>query len=56
MISSESELSVGYGMRRSTRRKKLPGERAFIVSSDMILRDLKVKVSSRDILVKLGLF
>jgi len=39
-----SEMSGGYGMRRSTRRKKLRGEREFVVSSDSLLRDLKVQI------------
>ena len=31
-------------MRRSTRRKRGRGEKQFIVSSDTLLRDLKVEV------------
>ena len=33
-------------IRRSNRRQKVRGEKEIIVSSDMLLRDLKVKVSS----------
>ena len=32
-------------VRRSTRRKKRRGEREFVVSSDTLLRDLKVQVN-----------
>jgi hypothetical protein len=32
-------------VRRSTRRKRVRGEKEFIVDSDTLLRDLKVKVS-----------
>ena len=31
-------------VRRSSRRQKVRGEREFIVNSDMMLRDFKVKV------------
>ena len=34
----------GYGQRRSTRRKRGRGEKQFVVSSDTLLRDLKVQV------------
>ncbi len=33
-------------VRRSTRRKRVRGEKEFIVDSDTLLRDLKVKVSN----------
>ena len=32
-------------VRRSSRRQKVRGEREFIVNSDMMLRDFKVKVN-----------
>ena len=35
-------------VRRSSRRQKVRGEREFIVNSDMMLRDFKVKVMSSD--------
>ena len=37
----------GDYVRRSSRRVKVRGEREFIVNSDMMLRDFKVKVCSR---------
>ena len=35
--------------RRSNRRQKVRGEKEFFVSSDMLLRDFKVKVNSKDV-------
>ena len=35
----------GDFLRRSSRRQKVRGEREFIVNSDMMLRDFKVKVN-----------
>ena len=39
------KLMGGDYVRRSSRRVKVRGEREFIVNSDMMLRDFKVKVS-----------
>ena len=38
-------MLLGGNVRRSSRRVKPRGEREFLVSSDMLLRDLKVMVS-----------
>ena len=40
------KLMGGDYVRRSSRRVKVRGEREFIVNSDMMLRDFKVKVST----------
>ena len=39
------KLMSGDFVRRSSRRVKVRGEREFVVNSDMMLRDFKVKVS-----------
>ena len=38
-------------VRRSSRRQKVRGEREFIVNSDMMLRDFKVKVISGGVIL-----
>ena len=40
------KLMGGDFVRRSSRRVKVRGEREFIVNSDMLLRDFKVKVEN----------
>ena len=41
------KLMGGDYVRRSSRRVKVRGEREFIVNSDMMLRDFKVKVGQQ---------
>ena len=41
------KLMEGDYVRRSSRRVKVRGEREFIVNSDMMLRDFKVKVGQQ---------
>ena len=43
-ITNSGIRGSGYGQRRSTRRKRGRGEKQFVVSSDTLLRDLKVQV------------
>ena len=45
------KLMGGDYVRRSSRRVKVRGEREFIVNSDMMLRDFKVKVGQELFLV-----
>ena len=40
------KMSTADFVRRSNRKQKIRGEKEFHVSSDMLLRDLKVKVNS----------
>ena len=44
MFTTSGIRGSGYGQRRSTRRKRGRGEKQFVVSSDTLLRDLKVQV------------
>lgn len=44
VFGGKAAVLSGDYLRRSSRRVKVRGEREFIVNSDMLLRDFKVKV------------
>ena len=55
--TTSGNVATADFVRRSNRKQKVRGEKEFLVSSDMLLRDLKVKVGSihsRQIFAKRG--